>query len=79
MLWVKKYNRDDIYYFAMKVTGDQVPRFKREMCYSFELIQCEHCKFYNEDKTCQKLSTSTFAFIPPDWFYCAYGKPREEK
>lgn len=70
----------DLHYFVVKVSEDQVPRFKREMCYSFELVQCEDCRFRNKDGECTEFDAYTSAagdpFSPPNWFYCGYGKRR---
>lgn len=71
----------DLHYFVIKVSEDQVKRFKREVCYSFELVQCENCRFRDSERECEQFSAYTSAagdpFTPPDWFYCGYGKEKD--
>lgn len=47
-----------------------------------ELIKCKDCRFRDKDGECTKFDAYTSAagdaFTPPDWFYCGYGKRKEE-
>ena len=71
----------DLHYFVIKVTEDQIPRFMREVCYSFELVKCKDCRFRNKDGECEQFGDYTSAagdlFTPPDWFYCGCGRKEE--
>jgi len=68
----------DLHYFAVKVSEDQVPRFKREMCYSFELVPCSECEY---DHSCthtmvRNLGNGSNIYCPVA--YCSEGKRKKE-
>lgn len=48
-----------------------------------ELIYCKDCRYRNEDGECTQFDAYTSAagdpFMPPNWFYCGWGKRREER
>lgn len=50
--------------------------------YSGELIRCKDCRFRDSELACTQFDAYTSAagdlFMPPDWFYCGYGKRKEE-
>lgn len=47
-----------------------------------ELIRCKDCRFRGRELECTKFDAYTSAagdlFSPPSWFYCGYGKRKEE-
>ena len=47
-----------------------------------ELIRCKDCHFRDSELACTQFDAYTSAagdlFMPPDWFYCGYGKRKEE-
>lgn len=71
----------DLHYFVIKVSEDQVARFKQEMCYCFELIKCENCKYYKVSdwigKVCCTREPGIVHGKSPEG-YCSDAKWREE-
>lgn len=47
-----------------------------------KLIRCKDCQFRDSELACTQFDAYTSAagdlFSPPDWFYCGYGKRKEE-
>lgn len=47
-----------------------------------ELIRCKNCQFRDSELACTQFDAFTSAagdlFTPPDWFYCGYGKEKEQ-
>jgi len=65
----------DSHYFVVKVSEDQVPRFRREMCYSFELVRCSECEY---DHNCTHMMVRNFGRGGSQMYcpvtYCSEGK-----
>ena len=47
-----------------------------------KLTRCKNCEFRDSELVCTQFDVYTSAagdlFTPPDWFYCGYGKEKEE-
>lgn len=47
-----------------------------------EIVRCKDCRFRDNELACTQFDAYTSAagdlFMPPDWFYCGYGKRKEE-
>ena len=67
----------DLHYFVIKVSEDQVPRFKREVCYNFELTLCHECKYSN---SCTQIvvreEEDGNVYCPV--YYCSLGERKSE-
>lgn len=46
------------------------------------VIRCKDCRFRDSELACTQFDAYTSVagdlFSPPDWFYCGYGKRKEE-
>lgn len=49
---------------------------------SAPIVRCKDCRFRGRELECTQFDAYTSAagdlFSPPDWFYCGYGKRKEE-
>lgn len=67
----------DLHYFVIKVSEDQVPRFKREVCYDFELTPCHECK-YSDSCTQIVVRNGDRGNVDYPVSYCSLGERKEE-
>lgn len=85
----------DLHYFVVKVTEDKIPKFEREVCYSFELIFCKDCKHRPKrlgtdehtglnldfpDKICPcQCEDPWYSWMPEDHWYCANAERKNNE
>jgi len=69
-------------YIVPFTDGADTEKFEAEHGTNGELIRCKDCQFRDSELACTQFDAYTSAagdlFSPPDWFYCGYGKMKEE-
>lgn len=68
------------------ITDDFLDELTKKFAYAqghlHELVRCKDCRSRDDKMLCTKFtaytSMSGYYFTPPDWFYCGYGKRKDE-